>query len=295
MLFTYILLGAVIYVFGFFILPRFLFHKRYAPLIISTIIVWIIFLTADYLVEGIFDTFVYGGTPLIITISDFVIPVTKYFILCFILGFGHYYAWQLQQTQVERLEIEIAYLRAQINPHFLFNTLDFIAGSVESQRPEASRQIILLSELMRYSLHNAGNEKQAPLHEEIKQVQNLIALYQLRYEDDLQIQFNPPAPLPNCYIVPHLLLTLVENACKHGKLATPGQPITINVSAASHNLTLQVHNYKRTTQPDTSYAVGLSNIRRRLQLAYPRRFTIAIHNTDTTYQITINLNLNTNL
>ncbi|RZJ81920.1 MAG: histidine kinase [Flavobacterium sp.] len=126
---------------------------------------------------------------------------------------------QQQQMQQDLLNAQNAFLKAQINPHFLFNTLDFVYHNVNRHSPIAGEAIARLAEMMRFAIAAGEREQSMPLSAEIEQVENLIFLYQIRKNNELAIAFNYPPAALNIKTIPLVLLTLVENIFKHGHLS----------------------------------------------------------------------------
>jgi sensor histidine kinase YesM len=203
--------------------------------------------------------------------------------------------FQLEQhndtLEKQQLQTEYAFLRSQINPHFLQNTLNFFYSKSLTCSEELSSAILTLSEIMRYSLNTKTNEPPPLLTEEVKQMNNVIAINQMRFGNRLQIQFNQTGELEGIRIIPLVLITLVENAFKHGELGNPDHPMTINLDISEYQESLQfsIFNLKKTGPKDRSHGIGLENIRRRLQLVYGDDASLNITDTPTTYTITLHI------
>jgi two-component system, LytTR family, sensor kinase len=201
-------------------------------------------------------------------------------IISFLFAYGTY----LYESQKERrileaqkmqLEIQISqanfnFLKAQINPHFLHNTLNFLYAKSLPYSPELSEGILTLSDIMRYAL-DQGNQKdgKAPLKDEIEHVNNVIKISQLRFSNQLHVNFEVSGSVEGATIIPFVLITLVENAFKHGDLKDPAHPIDIRLRIDRKKLHFYCRNKKKPggAKP-LSTGIGLENIQKRLQMAY---------------------------
>lgn len=171
---------------------------------------------------------------------------------------------QKQQIEQELTQAENAFLKAQINPHFLFNTLDFVYHEVNASSPRAGETIISLSNMMRYALDAEQGGEQLSLMGEIRQVEELLRIHQLR-NPQLQLELHYENELETLRIIPLVLLTLTENMFKHGQLQ---QPASIRLHLDGDNCCIHTSNTISRTALGSSHQQGLENIRRRLDLAY---------------------------
>jgi sensor histidine kinase YesM len=176
---------------------------------------------------------------------------------------------QKMQLEVEKSSANLNFLKAQINPHFLHNTLNFLYAKSIPYSAELSEGILTLSDIMRYAL-SEGNTKdgKAPLRDEIEHVWNVIKINQLRFSNKLNVEFNVDGLVGGVKIIPFVLITIVENAFKHGDLLDQEHPIQIALYIDSKRLRFVCRNKKKTGPKELSTGVGLDNIRKRLDLAY---------------------------
>jgi two-component system LytT family sensor kinase len=171
--------------------------------------------------------------------------------------------------QQAKIQIENAALKAQINPHFLYNTLDFLYAKALPHSPELSDGIIKLAEIMRYSIKPQDEQGQARLEDEIEHLKNVIDINRLRFNNSIYINFEVEGDPGEQRIIPLVLITLVENVLKHGKVNDPEYPATIRlVVDEAGNLEFSTANKKRTGPKEFSTGIGLDNIRKRLKGAY---------------------------
>jgi len=176
-----------------------------------------------------------------------------------------------QETQNE-LNITVnAYLKAQINPHFLFNTLSFIYNNARKTAPAAAEAIMTLSEMMRYAIRTQNAGEFIYLLSEAEQVDNLIRLHQLRQNDQLYIKFDYSECGKEVKLIPLILMTLVENIFKHGNLSKESKPAEIMIRSDDHVLEIHTENLINENRSSSSDGIGLENISKRLKITYGDR------------------------
>lgn len=177
--------------------------------------------------------------------------------------------------QKETLTTELKALKAQVNPHFLYNTLNYFYIRSQEVDPELADSIIKLSEIMRYSMREDFNT--APLSEEIDYMKQFISLHQLRYP--MYMNFTVTGDVESKNILPFLLIGLVENAFKHGNMTDPTYPFVIDVKAKDDRIDFFTTNLKNKKQRFESNNIGLINTRQRLEHAY-QLYTFDTNETD---------------
>jgi two-component system LytT family sensor kinase len=178
---------------------------------------------------------------------------------------------QLRNEQLEKklADSEIAYLKAQINPHFLFNTLNFLYNSSLKISAELSEPILLLSDIMRYALTETPKTGKVNLEDEIDQINTFIDLNQFRFDHNLQLSFNVSGNTSGIMILPLILLTPVENIFKYGDLKNTSHPATIDLVINENHLHLTSTNRKlKSRRHIPSHGVGLKNLKLRLDAYY---------------------------
>jgi two-component system, LytTR family, sensor kinase len=186
---------------------------------------------------------------------------------------------QLRQSlEREKIKSELSFLKAQINPHFFFNTLNNIYALTVIDGEAAREALHKLSRMMRYVLYDT-QQGTVMLSQEIAFVQDYIQLMKLRLTDKVSVVFEQPAPLHDVPIAPMLLLPFIENAFKHGVSAVEPSSIVISIRQEGKQLHLKVQNTlfaeKNVTLEDSS-GIGLANTRRRLDLLYSDRYSLAV-------------------
>jgi LytS/YehU family sensor histidine kinase len=202
---------------------------------------------------------------------------------------------QVRQTlEQQRVTSELSVLKAQINPHFFFNTLNNIYALTLLDGEQARTAIHRLSRMMRYVLYDTAHGSTL-LSQEMAFVQDYITLMQLRLDDRVTVTFERPEPVHDVPVAPMLLLPFLENAFKHGVAATQASSIYVALRQPRPNVVeLEVRN-TRLSLPSTNLAgsngIGLVNTRRRLDLLYPGQFSLLVDDHTPTNEFRVHLTL----
>lgn len=175
-----------------------------------------------------------------------------------------------QRIYADLIKSQHAHLKAQINPHFLFNTLNFIYTSTRKAAPEAAEAILALSEMMRYSIEEVRNSS-SPLIGELEQVENLIKLHKIKSQHELYITLDYDEEAAEQEIIPLLVMTLAENMFKHGDLLQEAYPAHLKLNFYDGTLLIETKNLIRKNQLHPSHHIGLDNIKKRLKATYGDR------------------------
>lgn len=196
----------------------------------------------------------------------------------------------LRVAERDLLEANLAFLKSQINPHFLFNSLNFLYAQVYPHSENAAKGILLLADTMRYALHEDSNGK-VMLSQEVQHLNNYIALNQLRFNHQLRVDFEVSGPTHFLMIMPLVLITFVENCFKHGELADAADPVLIRLAVVHSQLTFYTRNQKRTGPKEKSTGIGLTNTRKRLAIMYPERYTLRVDDEPRHYTCSLSIEL----
>jgi LytS/YehU family sensor histidine kinase len=180
-----------------------------------------------------------------------------------------------QRIENELVTAKLQTLKYQINPHFLFNSLNFLYAQAIPLSDNLSRATMLLSEIMRYGLQQ-NDETKVALENEIKHLENFVEFNRLRFSNRLQIDFTIDGSTAFRRIMPLLLITFVENSFKYGELHDANNPLKIHLKIDSRILYFEVRNKKRNGPKENSTGIGLGNIKNRLDLAYPNNHSLEI-------------------
>jgi two-component system, LytTR family, sensor kinase len=201
---------------------------------------------------------------------------------------------ELKQKELETktLQSELSFLKSQINPHFLFNSLNSIYALALKKSDLAPNLILQLSEMMRYMLYES-NEKTVPLEREIKYVENYLALERSRYGDKAAIDFDYDIDQKNTYqIAPLLFITFLENSFKHGlSHQLTGGYVFVYICVENNQLDLLVENSKTELKDERYFkgGIGLTNVRRRLELLYKNNYHLEIEDLPDAYKVNLRI------
>ena len=198
-------------------------------------------------------------------------------------------AAQKKTAEEKQKEAELKFLNAQFNPHFLFNTLNGIYSlSAEEEAEQTTAAILKLSEIMRYPI-NEGAKKKVFLKNEISFLKNYIDLQEIRLGEDYPIHFELNDNMENAEIAPLLFIPFIENAFKYGVSQKSKQPINIDISLKNKELNFTCTNTIVKTEKIKSHELGLENIRSRLALLYPDKYTLEAEIKNDKFIVTLNL------
>lgn len=182
----------------------------------------------------------------------------------------------------QRLTAELAFLKSQINPHFLFNSLNSIYSLAYQKSDTTPEAILKLSEIMRYMLYES-NDNRVDLAKELQYLQNYIDLQKIRFGNKAFVEFKITGEVGVQKIVPLLLIAFIENAFKHGVANDPSMPIRLFINLDAENLHFYTENKKHMNNRDIEGGIGLQNVRRRLDLLYPGKYKLDIQDMPDTY------------
>ena len=191
---------------------------------------------------------------------------------------------QKLKLEVEKMQADLKFLKSQINPHFLHNTLNSFYARSLPLSTDLADGILTLSEMMRYALGESYTaDGRVLLKDEIEHLRNFIKMNQFRFRGSLNVQLEVEGVLNGAVIVPFVLITLVENIFKHGDLSSTEHPIKICIEVRGHSLRYFSKNKKNRGPKELSTGIGLDNIQKRLQLAYGDNYALNIKDEDECY------------
>ena len=224
------------------------------------------------------------------------------FIIALILGIGTSVTaiqkWQTdkqhhQLLKEEKTSSELAFLKAQINPHFFFNTLNNIYALTYEDAETSRKAILELSHMMRYLLYDTRQDH-TQLSEELNFLKGYIELMRLRLTSTTMVDFQYPANVNNVPVAPMLFLPFIENAFKHGVSVNQPSEIVVNITHENAMLNLSVTNtiiQTKNTAADEYGGIGLENTRRRLELLYPGKYRLNVRELPKTKTYSVELNI----
>jgi len=225
---------------------------------------------------------------------------TMFFVAISATIYGIMNDWLLSQRQQndlmnQSLQSELKFLKSQINPHFLFNTLNSLYALTLKKSDLAPEIVLKLSEMMRYMLYEC-NEKTVSLKKEINYMQNYIELEKLRHGDKLIVNLTIEGNIEEQKIAPLVLIPFIENSFKHGLNSALTQGfVDLNFKIDEDDFSMTLENSKTPSMPKTSLArsggIGLINVSRRMAILYPDRHHLNITDSPKKYKVEIKINL----
>ncbi|MEO7263588.1 MAG: histidine kinase [Ferruginibacter sp.] len=201
-----------------------------------------------------------------------------------------------QQLRIEKQAAELNYLRSQTNPHFLFNTLNNIYSLARDKSDLAPESILRLSKILRFMLYETSGAYIA-VEQELKIINDYIALEKLRYDESLRVNFNYDIEEMKQALPPLLMIPLVENAFKHGVSETRNQPyVDVHLSIKNRHLVFIVKNSAEVSpgEPSTKDNIGLTNLRRQLELLFTD-FNLSVQPGQSEFTATLKINLSSHV
>ena len=276
-----VLLSGLFYLTSFWLIPRMLLPGKIIPFIWSVAACIILVCLLNLLNAYVFQVVVKGKHfhfhqgmlfgPVLFSIATVTISISYKLTLEWFRN-----EKIKKEMENEKLASELAFLKSQVNPHFLFNILNNICSLARKKSDDTESAIIKLSGIMRYML-DESKEERVSLEKEIDYLRNYIELQKMRLSNMANIRFSIEGNPEACTIEPLLLIPFVENAFKHGISYLEENTIDISLKASPDQLILRVENpvVKKDPGPEPGESgVGLKNVRRRLELQYPGRHEI---------------------
>lgn len=299
----YSLAGLALLAYGhaFWALPRFLRSKEWPPYLRRVLALWGGALLLNWALNQLHNRlageplapYVFPPLPLNTLLSGLYLSLS----IAYRLGKNYLHDERLkQQLREEQLAAELRFLKSQINPHFLFNTLNNLFALAERKdQPELSQGIAELANLMRYVLYD-GQAERVPLEKEIRFLESLIEIQQLRLDeqDEVVIGLNVRGDYQGRQIAPLILIPFVENAFKHGIYPPHPSVIRIDFEVSREHLRFQVSNpvfSDRENELPHPSGIGLENVRRRLALLYPERHELRVEQKGGIFTVELALDL----
>lgn len=197
----------------------------------------------------------------------------------------------LRKMEVEKLSAELEYLKGQINPHFVFNSINTIYFQIDKQNVHARETLSAFSDMLRYQLYEC-NGNQIPIEKEIIYLKNYVELQRMRKDENYNISFAAGEDLKGFTISPLLLIPFVENAFKHVSHHPHHNQVRILLRRYESNFELSVFNTKEEkTLVNGHTGIGLKNVQRRLELLYKNRHKLMIDNGTDSYEVNLSLRI----
>ena len=291
---------AIFYINSLYILPLFLTTRKYFVCVLSIITLVVISALAKFGLARLFqDVVLLQDTSRrdYIDFNEYFLGsvLTSMFFVFISTAFKFGSDWFLNEKikknlENEKLSAELAFLKSQVNPHFLFNSLNNIYSLAYQKSDKTPEAILKLSEMMRYMLQES-NEAKVDLCQELRYLDNYIALQKLRFKGEAYLDLPIQGEEGSQKIAPLILIAFVENAFKHGIASDPASPIKLSIDIKENHLEFNICNKKNQYNKDDTSGIGLNNVRRRLDLLYPKKYRLKISETDLNYYCQLSLDL----
>lgn len=288
------------YVLFYYLIPRYLHKKAYGYLLGAFGLVLIVCILGYRSMVAPTSQFLYGESPnfevyslrrLMYTLTD-LLPALGLASSVKLLRGRLQSQQRLDALEREKSVAELRFLKAQTNPHFLFNTLNNLYGLARRKDEQTAPAILQLSGIMRYILYECSVPT-IPIEKEIQLLLDYIELEKLRYDDRLQLQWEQSVDDPQQPIAPLILLPFVENAFKHGASESRFTiQIQIQIRLEQGQLQMQVENSTESPMEAVEDGIGLQNVKRQLDLLYGSAHNLQITTTDRTFKVNLNIDLN---
>lgn len=289
------LLIVIFYLNYYIFIPRFLFTKKYVVYVAILVGLFVVFSVAPRFISDLIHSKPPPRIDRDIARRVFPILFSNVFLMYITVFFSSIalrvsHRWL--QTEEERHSAQLSYLTSQINPHFLFNTLNSIYGLTIVKAPQAAEMVGKLSEIMRYSLHSSRKER-VPLSEEIDYIKNYIELQKIRLDENVTLDEVIDDESYGLEIAPLVLIPFIENAFKYGVNAEQNSNIKIQIKTRPDSVKLTVFNNKVEVDSQNlkKSGLGIENTRKRLDLMYPEKYTLECLENEYEYMVTLDLNL----
>lgn len=297
------------YLFVYFLIPKFLLKKKYFKFGLYSFYALII--SADILGLTIAFYFLFlanlrvGRMPFMGRQYVFVLVMVYLVVglVSFISMLSHNFKTisknkelqhKILETQLQIKNKELQYLKKQIHPHFLFNTLNTIYGFALKQSKDTPEIILKLSNLLDYILYQV-NKPKVCLKEEVLHIKEYIELEKIRFQDTLKVSFNADVISEEIEVTPMLLIPFVENAFKHGNIVDGFLTVEVVVLVRENKLNFSIKNtVLNTDENQNENGIGLENIQKRLDLAYRDNYQLKIENTNNWFAVNLIVNTSKN-
>ncbi|PHN05580.1 sensor histidine kinase [Flavilitoribacter nigricans] len=207
----------------------------------------------------------------------------------FFVQYAQYKEVQQRELLLQNQKTEMAFLRSQLNPHFLFNILNNIYSLIYYKSDNALRSVEKLSSLLRYALYEKS--ERVILKKEVAHLNDFIDLHRMRLDAELPVQMQVAPDVLQLKIAPFLLIPFVENAFKHGNLKNPQRPLFISLQRRDEYLEFTVQNEKRIQEKDEVGGIGIQNVQKRLALIYGDQSELDISENENEFKINLKIAL----
>ncbi len=276
------------YYFNYYIaIPKYLFKHKYLFFVIFSII----FVAVCIVITRFLLSLDFNNGHNLSPSKFYLLPNYIWrFVIVFIVAFSIRFYQKMKQIEEEQIVSELANLKAQINPHFLFNTLNGIYGLALTKSDKTADYLSKLSSMLRYSLSETSTEK-VPIENEIHYLKNYIALQKIRITETTSVNFTVKGLIVSQQIPPLLFINFIENAFKYGVSNEVQTEIQIHLVVEENAISIYIKNDKVNQHAVSwSHETGLKNVKRRLELIFGNNYKLKIENTEKTFEVNLTIN-----
>jgi sensor histidine kinase YesM len=260
---------------------------------VALVAIFLRYFMQEMLGEWLFNVNNYApGTTISYYIFDnlyFAIIYLSVGTIFFFVQYAQYKEVQQRELLLQNQKTELAFLRSQLNPHFLFNILNNIYSLIYYQSDNALKSVEKLSGLLRYALYEKA--ERVSLKKEMGNLNDFIDLHRMRLDHELPLRMQIAPEVFPLQIAPFLLIPFVENAFKHGNLKNPERPLFIGLRKQGEQLIFTVENEKRMQEKDEVGGIGIQNVKKRLELIYGKAATLDILEDEQLFRVTLKIAL----
>ncbi len=291
-------LALLVYITNLFLIPKFLYKRKYVIFsiiyfaMIAASSYWKINIISNVLLEQHFTIWDNFKTRVYDNFIPHILLVSTGAAVKLLTDYAKAQR-RLGEMAKEKAEAELNFLKQQINPHFLFNSLNAVYFLIDKNNEEARNALHRFSEMLRYQLYECNGEK-IPVEKEMDYLNDYVKLQRLRKGENYQITFNQSENIKNFLIEPLLLIPFVENSFKHlSHFDKEKNQVKIDVSRESNHIHLRVDNTingERINKKNNG-GIGLINVKRRLELLYPQKHTLEIVEDKDWYKVNLNIEI----
>jgi sensor histidine kinase YesM len=302
---THITQSIVLVVAAFLVFPQYTKRKRLIPFLLLSVLLLLLFtqlfnFARQFLNGPVFHLLNSAQQPKkVIATPSYFIPNLISALTYYLLGLGYAFAkdWFAKERaalvlEKEKAQAELSLLRNQLNPHFLFNTINNIYYLALIQSTKTADALLKLSDLLRYVLDEKSDW--VSLDKEYQHLLKFIELHRLRFpKDQIKLNVSQEDQFVTCQIPPMILLTFVENAFKHGEPGTDADPVIIKLNIAAGKLHYSVSNkIARGISKDHNNGIGIPNLMKRMQILYPNKHQLQLGATGAYFSAKLEIDLN---
>ena len=281
-----------------YLVPKFLKNRNIFQYLIALILALIIFTPVYYFLEQNFypllgwksyNVDLNFSFALMITLSANFLHIFLGILLSYLMDWRSM-RMKKEIAEKDQLKTELAFLKSQVNPHFLFNTINDIYALTRQQSEQAPDALLKLSELLRYMLRES-DDPLVPLGKEIEYLENVIELQKIGQKGRSYIDFKVIGNIEQQKIAPLILINFIENAFKHGIFNNPATPITILIKLDTTTVHFRIQNQVNTFKKDKTGGIGLVNVKRRLALIYSDKHKLLITQDPANFTVDLKIDL----